>query len=171
MSIKVDGKEIYKGCVIDTWERNGYHDSDFYATVWDEETKTIKEYEYATTRCACYGHAEIDASKEVIRKVNKYIAKCEYVNTIKRMNEEIKVNSNVTVIKGRKVKKGTHAKVIGIYENSYSSWNHKIRLLLDDDTKVYTYIDNLKVDPITINDKIKIKVDIMRKYKINSFEI
>ena len=57
MSIFLNGKEIYKGCVISLWERNGYNDSDFYASVWDEETKSIKEYEYDTTRFAGGGSA------------------------------------------------------------------------------------------------------------------
>ena len=46
------------------------------------------------------------------------------------------------------------SKAIGIYENAYSRWNPKVRLLLGDESKVYTYMDNLKVDPMSINDKI-----------------
>ena len=171
MSIFLNGKEIYKGCVIRLWERNGYNDSDFYASVWDEETKSIKEYEYDTTRFAGGGSAVIDATEEILTKAAKYKAKCLYVNEVKKRNTDISINSYVTVVKGRKVAKGTHGKVIGIYENAYSRWNPKVRLLLGDESKVYTYMDNLKVDPMSINDKINLKMLIMDKYNINSFEI
>ena len=172
MSIFLEnGKEIYKGCVVRLWEHNGCWDSDFYATVWDEETKSIKEYEYDTTRFAGGGSAETDATPEVLIKVAKYKAKDQYIKEVKKRNTEVLINSYVTVVKGRKVAKGTHGKVIGIYENAYSGWNPKVRLLLDDESKVYTYMDNLKVDPIGINDKINLKKLIMNKYNINSFEI
>ena len=172
MSIFLDnGKEIYKGCVLKIWEKSGYHDSDFYATVWDEETKSIKEYEYATTRFACRGYAKIDFTKSVLLKANKYKAKHEYLSEVNRLNTTVYVGSFVTVIKGRKVPKNTFGKVIGIYSNSYSNWNHKVRLLLEDGSKVYTYIDNLEVAKLTINEKLNLKTSIMKKYRIKSFEI
>jgi len=37
--------------VLVDWEHNGYHDSDFYALVWDGERLAVREY--ATTRGAC----------------------------------------------------------------------------------------------------------------------
>ena len=31
-----DNTPEYVGCVMDTYERNGYNDSDWYAVCWDE---------------------------------------------------------------------------------------------------------------------------------------
>lgn len=56
------------GKVLRTWERNGYHDSDFYATIWDEERDGPREVEYDTTRFAGGGNATVDATDEVKEK-------------------------------------------------------------------------------------------------------
>jgi len=53
-------------CLFET-ERNGYHDSDFYMTVWNPVEKKPETIQFATTRgwCyPCYGSAP-DASDEV----------------------------------------------------------------------------------------------------------
>jgi hypothetical protein len=66
--------ETYKGAVLRLGERNGYHDSDFYAVVWDEEAQTVRTVEYATTRGWTYHNgADIDASREVIEKAVAYL--------------------------------------------------------------------------------------------------
>ena len=41
-------KESYKGCVLSTYERNMYDDSDFLAVVWNGTS--LEHVEYATTR-------------------------------------------------------------------------------------------------------------------------
>ena len=58
----------YEGCVLSTYERNGYHDSDFYAVCWDEEKQAVVDVEYDTTRAGGGGYANIDATPETIRK-------------------------------------------------------------------------------------------------------
>lgn len=57
---------IAHGCVVELRERNGYHDSDFEALYWDEDSKAFRWCEYASTRGWTYpAHAEIDATPEV----------------------------------------------------------------------------------------------------------
>lgn len=56
----------YEGCVLDWYEHNGYDDSDWYAICWNEEKQTIDKVLFDTTRCACSGRAEIDATPEVL---------------------------------------------------------------------------------------------------------
>lgn len=71
MSVWYDGKEDEKtrGCVVRDWERNGYDDSDFYATVYRPETGTFDEVMYATTRSWTYNNGcKIDATPEVLEK-------------------------------------------------------------------------------------------------------
>lgn len=56
----------YVGCVLSLGEVNGYHDSDFYAIVWDKDTQETRRIEYASTRGWTYDcGASIDATDEV----------------------------------------------------------------------------------------------------------
>ena len=58
-----DGTTIYPGAVLALRERNYWDDSDFYAVVWDGHEVT--EVEYATTRFAGGGSAQVDATDDV----------------------------------------------------------------------------------------------------------
>ncbi|MNB79520.1 hypothetical protein D3C75_262550 [compost metagenome] len=59
----------YVGCVLRHYEVNGYHDSDWYAEVWDEASGTVKTILYDTTRAGGSGKAEIDITQTNLRKV------------------------------------------------------------------------------------------------------
>ena len=61
--------ERYIGRVLSTGERNGYDDSDFTVTVWDDETDAPDTFVYATTRAYTYHlYAHVDATDEVRAK-------------------------------------------------------------------------------------------------------
>jgi hypothetical protein len=61
------------GMVVRTWERNGYDDSDFFATFWNPETMDFETIEYATTRGWTYANgAEIDASQALLDLFDEY---------------------------------------------------------------------------------------------------
>ena len=62
----------YVGCVLSTYERNGYDDSDWYAICWDREKQKVVEINYDTTRAGGGGYAEIDATPEVLREVYRW---------------------------------------------------------------------------------------------------
>lgn len=62
----------YVGCVLDTYEHNGYDDSDWYAICWDEEKQELVHIEYDTTRAGGGGYARIDATEDVILKVYRH---------------------------------------------------------------------------------------------------
>tara|TARA_Y100000592_G_C5458930_1_gene312919 strand:- start:1254 stop:1970 length:717 start_codon:yes stop_codon:yes gene_type:complete len=71
----------YEGCVISLRESNGYHDSDFYAKVWDKEIQDVISVEYHTTRGASTGWAKVDCTNEMLEQ---YMAEAEAnPNTIK----------------------------------------------------------------------------------------
>ncbi len=56
----------YVGCVVAVGERNGYDDSDFIATVWDEDKGQFKTIVYASTRGWTYPNgAKMDAPREL----------------------------------------------------------------------------------------------------------
>lgn len=73
----VDPTVTHVGMVLSTHERNGYHDSDFYARVWDTETASVIEVEYASTRGWTYHNsASVDATAEVLALVAAWKAEC-----------------------------------------------------------------------------------------------
>ena len=116
----------YVGCVLDTYEHNGYEDSDWYAVCWDEGRQKVVDIEYDTTRAGGGGYAEIDVTEEVVRNVYRYykgIARKEF-DTFwnQRQAKEVRKEDIVRVVRGRKVKKGTAGKVfwLGKSYNCYS---------------------------------------------------
>ena len=65
----IETKETYVGRVLETYEENGYNDSDFYAIVWDDETNSLIHTQFATTRFYSNGYgAKIDATPEIVEK-------------------------------------------------------------------------------------------------------
>jgi len=65
----IETKETYVGRVLETYEENGYNDSDFYAIVWDDETNSLIHKQFATTRFYSNGYgAKIDATPEIVEK-------------------------------------------------------------------------------------------------------
>lgn len=126
MNLHTGEAPIYVGCVIDLVEHNYSQDSDFCAVCWDEETGSVKEVEYDTTRAAAYGAAKIDATPETLRKVFAYYMNVAAEHFDNYQNEaqakEFGVGDKVKVVRGRKVKKGTVGEVFwrGDVYNNYS---------------------------------------------------
>ena len=116
----------FVGCVLDTYERNGYDDSDFYAVCWDEESKSVIDVEYDTTRCGSGGYATIDATEEVLRKAYRYYKNCSRAFYDAKINpgqaKKVKKGDTVKVIKGRKIPKGSEGRVFwtGVRRNYYT---------------------------------------------------
>ena len=95
----IETKESYVGRVLETYEENGYHDSDFYAVVWDDETESIIHKQYATTRFYSNGYgAKIDATPEVIAKATAE-RKARFLKSAIEKDEE----TAKTVAKGKMV--------------------------------------------------------------------
>ena len=66
--------ETHIGLCLKEYERNGYHDSDFYMIVWNPETKKPEHYMFATTRgwsYPCYA-SKPDATPEVKAAFEEY---------------------------------------------------------------------------------------------------
>ena len=61
-------RKTHAGRVLETYERNGYDDSDFYAVVFDEDNCGFSHVEYATTRGWTYANgATVDYEKKIVR--------------------------------------------------------------------------------------------------------
>jgi hypothetical protein len=142
----------YIGCVLDTFERNGYHDSDFYAVCWDEAKSQVVTIEYDTTRCGGGGTAEIDATEDVLAKAYRYykgVAR-HLFDTIEneRLAKKIAKGDEVEVIRARKIAKGTIGKVFW----SGSAYNH------------YTYRNELRVGIKVGDNSIFLPLDYVVKH-------
>lgn len=149
----------FTGCVLGTSERNGYHDSDFYATVWDEEQGCVRTIEDGTTRFyAPSKYSRADATPEVRAKARAWWAatvgpKQAYAVLMGR-RVAIDLGSKVEVIKGRKVAKGTTGEVVWKGRDAYYrtfGYNpftlpakaYRIGIRLDDGSRVFLSMDNV----------------------------
>lgn len=81
-------RTTHVGLVISTGEYNGYHDSDFFADVWNDEKGCIERVEYASTRGWTYPNsATVDATPEVLAKVAAYYQRMADAHAEKRRVE------------------------------------------------------------------------------------
>lgn len=84
-------RESHVGVVISLRERNGYDDSDFLATVWNETEQKVEELEYASTRGWSYpNHAAIDATPEVLEKVVQYRLRLARLSKLRKLRNLVK---------------------------------------------------------------------------------
>jgi len=117
------------GCVLSTYEANGYDDSDFYAVVWNEAAQTVQHIQYATTRGWSYPNgASADATEEVREKAAEYMYNSQVDSSIatayekaEKQAREVTKGAVVKVERGRKVPKGVEGSVFWIGNGSYGS--------------------------------------------------
>ena len=104
----IETKETYVGKVLETYEENGYHDSDFYAVVWDDEQNCLLHKQYATTRFYSNGYgAKVDATPEVIAKATAE-RKARFLESAIEADEE----TAKTVAKARWLKSIVVARIV-----------------------------------------------------------
>ena len=136
----LETKETYVGRVLETYEENGYNDSDFYAVVWDDETNCLRHKLYATTRFYSNGYgAKIDATPEIVAKATAE-RKSRFLQSEVEKDEEkaktIAKGKKVEVVSGRK-NRGAIGEVfwVGNPEKfSYYSKEHRsVGIKLDDE--------------------------------------
>ena len=104
-------QKSFEGCILDTYEQNGYDDSDFLAHVWNESTQSVISVCYASTRGWTYANgADVDATPEVVEKANNYYRLQALENWKKNNEKQAKTpakGKTLLVYKGRKTPKGT----------------------------------------------------------------
>ena len=117
----------YEGYTFQLREKNGYHDSDFYAVCWNKETNTLDTPVYATTRFGGGGWATVDATDETKKEVlNIYIKlysddKAKYIQEQWKKNYKINKGDLVTVVKGTKVPKGIEGTIFWMKQSPYGT--------------------------------------------------
>jgi len=153
---KIVVRTFAEGCVLDTWERNGYDDSDFYALIWNEEKQCVESVEYATTRGWTYANgATIDATPEVQAKAREHYVKTVTAAFIRNSVDEAKEpqkGRTCKVVKGRKIAKGTIVEVVGepvSRKYTMSRWEQPTVTVLvrevESGNLVHTNVKNLEV--------------------------
>ena len=112
-----NGEKLGIGSTISKTEKNGYHDSDFYATYWNGEK--IVSIQYDTTRFGGYGSAFVDATDEVLELAKNY-----ETARLQKIQDRLDANAvkNTKLIK--KLFKGTKAKTDRIMDfvNNKEMW-------------------------------------------------
>lgn len=147
-SAMCDYDRNFNGCVLALGERNGYHDSDFFATVWDEEAGCVRTIEDGTTRFhAPSKYSRADATEEVVAKARAWWAekvgpKQAYAVLVGRAMY-IDVGCEVEVFKGRKIAKGTRGEVVWRGNDAFKANGYRIGIRLLNGTRVYTSLDNV----------------------------
>lgn len=134
----------FVGATLALGEMNGYHDSDFYAVVYDAAEDTVRRVEYDTTRFAGGGSAYVDATEETQLKAAAVIERRLFNSWLAQNTERAKspdVGKRVRIVKGRPtlkhedgsrtpVAKGTEGVVIYAKErrSQYGTWSYGLRL-------------------------------------------
>ena len=126
MSKASDYDRDFRGYVLGVREMNGYHDSDFYATVWDDEAGCVREIFDGTTRFAAPSkYSRADASPEVLAKARDWwsteIGPKRAKETLLSRANAIEVGSVIKVVKGRKIAKDTVGDVVWKGEDRFAS--------------------------------------------------
>ena len=138
------------GLVLHTGERNGYHDSDFTATYWDEEQGRPEAVTYASTRGWTYPNSATPDATDEVRAA--YTAWCDARD--RRLAQEAseareagalatarypKKGAKVRVVKGRKVPVGTVGTVFWLGAGNYGE---RVGIVDRDGVKHWTAADN-----------------------------
>lgn len=110
----------YVGAVLDTFERNGYHDSYWFALVWDDESRTVKAIETGST--AYYGGAavEVDAT-DIKRQYAQSFAAHSLGMWLIDNHTTAKVGSKVKSLTTRGKAKGVIGEVIRFEESKFQT--------------------------------------------------
>lgn len=145
---KTDYDRDFTGCVLSLREMNGYHDSDFFATVWDEEQGVVREIFDGTTRCAAPAkYHRADATEEVQAKArawwSKQVGPKQAYSVLKGRVSYVDVGAKVEVVSGRKVSKGTVGEVFWRGKDAFNRHADRIGIKLADGSKVFIALSNV----------------------------
>lgn len=151
----VEPTVTHEGFVLATRERNGYHDSDFYAIVWDDDANEPREIWYATTSGWTYHNgATVDATPEIRARYNAWRAQRDAEERARAEEEERK-----RPVKGKTVRSlttrgknvGITGKVVWYGEDRYRStrWAtyYRVGVRVEGEPKL-RYIDADRVEVI-----------------------
>lgn len=180
-----NGNRSFVGCVLKEREYNGYHDSDFFALVYDEARDSVYEVEFATTRGGCgaaFG-TYLDATDEVLDKAEAVFKRYAY-ESFKRADEDaaktadkgktVKLTRTVRSRKARTFEAGETGEVFWRGEDrfkvSYSGFKfYRVGVLFADGVKHFFSEDDVEVldytEYLTSDAELREKGDARGAYK------
>lgn len=125
----------YEGAVLGLRERNGAHDSDFFAVVWDEHGQCVREVPYASTAGWTYHNgARVDATEEVRAKALAWW-RAEWLRAeqARREHEAHQIHQGVmvrsTTTRGKNV--GVVGEVLLIAPNKYDKNAQRVKIRVE----------------------------------------
>lgn len=148
----------WEGCVLDLRERNMYHDSDFYAEIWDASRNDgqggPRTVEYGTTRFPTYANdAVVDATEAARAAYKAWEAAYRAQRQAERDAAEAatpRAGKVVVVTGGRKLAKGTKATVFWYGVDKYNSnkWitAYRVGVKTEEGQKVFLSAEHVEVD-------------------------
>lgn len=93
-------EERWSGKVVDTFEENGYDDSDFIALVWDDEIGATRKVCYASTRSWTYHNGvSVDATPEVLEKALRWYREAWIVKAIESAGADLRKPRRGSVVR------------------------------------------------------------------------
>lgn len=167
-----DGSTVYTGAVYAVegyWWADGMLEDTAYC--WDVEnhnTKALKVGYYGSdcnNLCRCDYSVDIstEAARDMVRTYKRTFALEAFAKSVAEAKTTVKAGSNVVVVKGRKVKKGTALTVFWVgeketYLSKQYSWMHETEEIAGckdvDGNKYWIKTEYLKVtDPIKSPDR------------------
>ncbi|AVP41419.1 hypothetical protein SEA_YARA_85 [Streptomyces phage Yara] len=163
--IEVAHEVTYVDCVIATFERNMYDDSDFCAIVFDKEQSKIRTITYATTRGWTYhNHAAIDATEEVIAAAEAILIADlteRYISEWSTPSVGKRVRSKTT--KGRYV--GCEGVLSEIRDSDFSRYQ-KVGVFKVDNFADYRYPATVNLDRLEVVDPLDKEACFQRASKL-----
>jgi hypothetical protein len=111
----VDGEPVvkYEGAVLQTYEHNGYHDSYFYAIVYDAETDTVKEVEYGSTAYGGGMGVTVDATDEARAAAQRILFEERITATVEHYYKVARTPDHGKLVRVTATKSGKDRKLAG----------------------------------------------------------
>jgi hypothetical protein len=169
-----DSVKTYEGAVLQTWENNGYSDSDFIAAVWDEDSQTVKTVMYATTRGWTYHNgAKVDATPEVLAKAGEWLAVQAFTRALWKSYDDHgdpTVGKTVRSLTTRGKNKGVVGTIVARRVNPYGTYYangyNRPESIYNQQVKVQVHGENrmawLSADKVEVIDSWEPDIDALR---------
>lgn len=160
---------------LTSWEDNGYHDSYFYVSVWDDEARTVRAIETGSTaysggnsECSYPPISDVNALRDAITWLADYIYNVirpqEHADVLEPQAAELRADYRLTRAvkhKGEKYESGLVGRAFWsgaygqFYRNGYNRPNRantRVGLELTDGRKVFVALSALRCNREPLSD-------------------
>jgi hypothetical protein len=142
---KDEPKVSYEGKVVSTYSDGTYHDDYYYAVVYELDASGTPDYSdvmYHTTAFATNGGAVVDAPQWVVDHYREKVRKAREAEAERKRKADVYRGAQVQVVRGRKIPKGTTAKVFWMGSTRFGT---SVGLELPSGDRLFTAKYNVEV--------------------------